>query len=421
MRETGPVEQSVMATAGRIAVAGRLIVVGACTALLPVQAPLAVAVGAVAGIALWQVIGWVGAGSGADHPRRTVAAGIADVAVLAGACLLLPRLHPPHGPLDLDDWARQVTSICVVTWQWRARAVPGLLATLTTAGAVAVGGTLASDGSWTLGSAHALWLLQQGLVSRALVVLVARGARHVDALTGALATTDRDARLAAARRADVEEHLTTLHDTVAATLTTAAAHGVGGEQLAVRARADLSGLTDVLPSDGSPAPGGPATRARPDLLSAPAAAGSPECPQVTVVVPGGRAGRDALDRELAALPLDAVRALAAARDEALRNVARHAGTDQARVELRPVPTGGVELTVVDDGRGFRSDVLPGPGLGLLLSIQARTRSAGGDSQVLSAPGHGTRVELRWPSAPSAPSASSASSAEATPGAAGTGR
>ena len=397
MQRSGPVERSVLATAGRIAVVGRLVVVAACTALLLVQAPPAAALGVVAGIAAWQGVGAAGTGRGAGRPRSRAVATVADVAVLAAACALLPRLHPPHGALDLDDWARQVTSICVVTWQWRMRAAPGLLATLTTAAAVAMGGALAPDRSWTLGTEHALWLLQQGLLSRALVVLVARGARHVDEDTVALAAADRTARLAAARRADVEEHLTLLHDTVAATLTTAAAPGVGGERLARRAGADLSALTL------RPAPDGPVTDGRTDgqadLLAAPATAGSPDCPQVTVVRPDDPTARQDLERELAALPPGAIAAFAAARDEALRNVARHAGTDRARVELRPLPTGGVELGVVDAGTGFRTDDVSGEGLGVTLSIRARMRRAGGDARVISAPGGGTRVELRWPAAP----------------------
>jgi hypothetical protein len=37
---------------------------------------------------------------------------------------------------------------------------------------------------------------------------------------------------------------------------------------------------------------------------------------------------------------------------------------------------------------------------LRLSIEARMRRVGGSAVVVSAPGRGTRVQLRWPAAPS---------------------
>jgi signal transduction histidine kinase len=98
-----------------------------------------------------------------------------------------------------------------------------------------------------------------------------------------------------------------------------------------------------------------------------------------------------------AVPPHAIDALLAARDEAFRNVERHAGTDRARLELRLPAAGVVELDVIDDGRGFRPDDVPdGVNLGLRLSIAARMRRAGGNARVVSVPGQGTRVELRWP-------------------------
>src|SRR6185436_5084411 len=74
------------------------------------------------------------------------------------------------------------------------------------------------------------------------------------------------------------------------------------------------------------------------------------------------------------IPPYAINALLSARDEALRNVERHAGTGQARLRVRRPAPGAVELEVIDDGRGFRPDDVPtGTHLGLRLSVEARMR------------------------------------------------
>jgi signal transduction histidine kinase len=52
--------------------------------------------------------------------------------------------------------------------------------------------------------------------------------------------------------------------------------------------------------------------------------------------------------------------------------------------------------VVDDGRGFNPERLPKDRLGIRTSIEARMRLVGGVASVISKPGAGTTVELRWP-------------------------
>ncbi|MEU3302252.1 ATP-binding protein [Streptomyces sp. NPDC006678] len=94
------------------------------------------------------------------------------------------------------------------------------------------------------------------------------------------------------------------------------------------------------------------------------------------------------------VPAHAADALGQAAAEALNNVLRHAGTGRACVTV----TGDgrrVVVTVVDRGVGFDPRVVP-EGLGLRFSVGARMRESGGAADVDSAPGEGTRVELRWP-------------------------
>jgi hypothetical protein len=367
MRHTGPVETSVKTAAARIAIVARVLVVVACTALLPIGGPPAASAVVVAAVLLWQVA-FVAA---TRWPRWTAAV---DVVPLAAAGVLLPLFHPAHGHLDQDDWARPVTSVCVGAAQFYTRPRTGAVYTLVTSAAVWLGSTRATGDDWDLGGSQAVMLLWQGALARCLIVLVSRSARRVDDLAVATATLRRDAELTTARRADVEEHLATLHDTVAATLTAASSRGAGGPELRRRARSDLSRL-EPAPRAGTFA----------DLTTPPQ---SDTLGVVTVLPPA---------HGTPAIPPYAINALLLARDEAVRNVERHAGTDEVRLELRLPTVDSVELDVVDDGRGFRPAEVPGGvHLGLRLSIDARMRRAGGSARVVSAPGKGTRVELRWP-------------------------
>jgi two-component system sensor histidine kinase UhpB len=80
--------------------------------------------------------------------------------------------------------------------------------------------------------------------------------------------------------------------------------------------------------------------------------------------------------------------------EALANVARHAGASQVEVDLR-TGNDGVELTVRDDGRGFEPAHPGGNGLGLG-GMAERARLVGGELTIDSRPGSGTELSLRVP-------------------------
>jgi signal transduction histidine kinase len=104
------------------------------------------------------------------------------------------------------------------------------------------------------------------------------------------------------------------------------------------------------------------------------------------------------------VPMSAVEALSAAAGEALRNVAVHAGVGRAVVTARRAPSGGVMVTVADDGAGFDPAWVGPASTGLRNSVRARLSDAGGRAEVISAPGQGTSVVLTWdpPPAPAAP-------------------
>lgn len=82
--------------------------------------------------------------------------------------------------------------------------------------------------------------------------------------------------------------------------------------------------------------------------------------------------------------------------EALGNVVRHSGAADAAVELFGA-AGEVRLRVADGGRGF-DPAAPGGRLGLA-SMRERAILVGGQIVIQSAPGGGTRIEVRVPVAP----------------------
>lgn len=104
-----------------------------------------------------------------------------------------------------------------------------------------------------------------------------------------------------------------------------------------------------------------------------------------------------LDADMYPAPLTAVVASALFRvaDEALRNVEQHANATHARVTLRA--NGVAMLEIEDDGRGvdMRAHDPLQAGLGLF-SAKAVLALAGGELQISSGPGLGTRIAARAP-------------------------
>ncbi|MEU9864431.1 ATP-binding protein [Streptomyces sp. NPDC047971] len=194
-----------------------------------------------------------------------------------------------------------------------------------------------------------------------------------------------------ARQAERMAHHRALHDTVLATLTTIASGRVDANASGVRERcareaAYLRRLVqrseEAEAGDGREGAEVPAGEALEDVVA------GAECLGLTVT---------AQYHELPPLPGPVAAAVTAAATEALNNVRRHAGTSAAC--LTAVGRGGgITVTVVDRGRGFDAEAAPvdGGGTGLRSSVRARMRDVGGAADVDSAPGEGTRVELRWP-------------------------
>jgi PAS domain S-box-containing protein len=97
------------------------------------------------------------------------------------------------------------------------------------------------------------------------------------------------------------------------------------------------------------------------------------------------------------VPVEVKVALYRIAQEALNNVAKHAGAGQVDVKLA-CRAGKVTLTVADDGRGFEMKKLPPNSLGLSI-MRERAREIGAAVTVRSRPGAGTKVRVVWNSPP----------------------
>ncbi|HEX5271566.1 MAG TPA: PAS domain-containing sensor histidine kinase [Gemmataceae bacterium] len=101
------------------------------------------------------------------------------------------------------------------------------------------------------------------------------------------------------------------------------------------------------------------------------------------------------------LPGDTVLCLYRIAQEALRNVVKHSGARQARVELGG-SDGEVSLRIADDGAGFAHDDGDGRGGLGLVSMRERLRLVGGSITIDSRPAAGTRIMVHVPMLPGPP-------------------
>ncbi len=99
-----------------------------------------------------------------------------------------------------------------------------------------------------------------------------------------------------------------------------------------------------------------------------------------------------------ALPADVQVTLYRICQEAITNIGKHA--DARNVSIRLVhESDGVDLHIVDDGRGFDPDLVESGHYGLGM-MRERAQGIGAQLTVTSSPGVGTDVRIRWPADPS---------------------
>lgn len=306
---------------------------------------------------------------------------IVDVGVLSAICLAQPLLVDPQLTLRMAGWVSPVASFAVVALQWHLRPRHAAGAAAVVSVALTVGAALSPgiDPLQALGTGG-LWTAVEAALSQLLWRLVRRGGRIADEVLEAGFAQEREAALAAARRADQRLHWATVHDTAASTLLMVGLGEVRGDEawLAGQVQRDIAALRGDTPP----------TTDRHELRAALVAVADRAGVDVQLDLPtDGDAG--------VGVPAVVEVAIAGAVGEALENVRRHSGTSSATVGLRD-DDGRVVVTVADRGRGFSPDEVPPSRHGLVLSIRERLARAGGRASVVSSPGAGTVVELEWP-------------------------
>ncbi len=102
-----------------------------------------------------------------------------------------------------------------------------------------------------------------------------------------------------------------------------------------------------------------------------------------------------LDPHFDPVPVELESHLLSIAQEALLNAVLHASAGAIEVVARRLPE-RITLLVADDGRGFSADAPPPPGHYGLLGIRERVAELGGELELESEPGRGTKLRVAVP-------------------------
>ncbi len=324
-----------------------------------------------------------------------------DCAVYLGLALGAQECVPPNVRDDAFSWLVISMSgqLSVVVWY-----APDLLFVLL---------AVVSPAAYWVGA-----ILQPvsdpGTLAGAVILLIIIGLLHIYArqeLYGRAAAADAELNRAdqaasaqyaiLCRATERREHERLLHDTVLNTLTALAR--AGGDDLAEvvnRCRGDVALMEVALTDPGDLA--ADAGHPSPDLLSeVRAVAADMSARGLDVHV-------ETEDGEAPDIPPRVAIAISNAVREALSNVAEHAGTGEAWVQVRQTVLEAdaevsrrLDVIVRDRGIGFDLARVDQTRLGLRRSIAERAADCGGQASIWSQPGYGTVVRLSWPASPRA--------------------
>lgn len=191
-----------------------------------------------------------------------------------------------------------------------------------------------------------------------------------------------------ARSVERERFDALTHDSVMATLLTAARGGAQSRDVPALATATLAELDEIQAGTEADRPFTPEHAVV--HLRAAAAAVDGGAAFTVRTEPGDEGAGDAEQ-----IPAEVVRAIGAAVAESLRNCLRHAGADHRGVSGVVGPS-RIRVDVRDDGVGFEPAAVPSHRLGIAISVRGRmARVDGGSVDIDSAPGAGTAVRLEW--------------------------
>lgn len=337
-----------------------------------------------------------------------------DSAVYVALALTAQGCVPPATRDDAFSWLVISMSSQLVVPAWYASALLAVPLALAAPVAYWVGAErMAGTGSSTVRAAAIL------LIGVAAVHSYGRWAlyRRAAAADAALDEADRDASeqyVNLSRNIERREHERLLHDTVLNTLTALArADSDDMAEVMNRCRQDVARIAATLsdPADQE------ASARRPDgdlVNGVCAAAAEMRSRGLNVHV-------DIADDCTLAVPPQVATAISNALREALSNVAAHAGTAEAFVEVSGIGPAEhaeapdrLQVSVRDFGTGFDLARVDQARLGLRRSVSERIADCGGTASIWSAPGEGTLVCMSWPASAQVPAAGHALAMERLP-------
>jgi signal transduction histidine kinase len=328
------------------------------------------------------------------HPSAFLAG--LDFAVCVGLALGAPASVPPSVRDDVFSWLAISMSGQIMTSVWFAPDVLFALVALVPAAAFLAGAMLQHVTDARTLAAAVILLILVGLVH-----LYGRRELYGRAAVAdaALALADQAASeqyVILRRETERREHERLVHDTVLNTLS-ALARADGGDPAMVvhKCRGDVALIEATLSDPGDLA--GHVPQPLPGLVSRVRSVAA------DMRARGLNAHVDSEDEEVPDIPAPVALAISNAVREALSNVAAHAGTGEAWVQIRrtgleadPAGPRCLDVIVRDLGVGFDLAHVDRTRLGLRRSIAERAADCGGHASIWSQPGQGTTVRLSWP-------------------------
>lgn len=307
---------------------------------------------------------------------------LADVAVAVACAVVVSRSFPVGEADTARNWVMgPICGVGVTCAFFASRWI-----TAWSVGAIAVAWTVGAGRDIHSPTALSLFSNCAVIVVFALVAVLAartlfRAAAKADQAASVALEAQRREAMAEARDEERRQQFKVLHDNVLHTLESIARGelGIGSQRVREKCMRDadylrglITGGVDSIPTD------------------------------LGVALAGMGRDRSALglrvNQQFDALPKHFPRpvtdALTGAAREALNNVVKHAGTDEAWLSAYGDGAGGVIVTVVDRGFGFDPEA-ESTGLGLMRSVRHRVLEVGGRVSIDSAPGEGTSVEMSW--------------------------
>lgn len=303
--------------------------------------------------------------------------------VFAAGLVALVSANLPTGDVSANwgVWAAQASASLA------AAAIGRTVAAVTVVGALVVAQIVVTAG-WSAGGASAVDLVYAanatacfGLAAGFGIRYLRQEGRHLDRVNAQRLVAEAERAADHARYVTRVAHHRALHDTVLTTLTLIARGGVDHRAVPVRQRCarDADYIRGLL-ADRADDRFGTLGEALREVVGG-----------VSLLGLRVRYRGDLIPPDV---PPPVVDALRDATREALNNIVKHAGVDEAWVTVTR-ESGVLRVTVVDRGHGFDLVAVP-PGFGFRNSVVDRVAEVGGRVRVSSEPGAGTCVELAWP-------------------------